>query len=159
MDGEGIYNHISKMTIGERRKYLQTVTPEQKIEYHKYNQKVRQAKFYSNAENKAYWNMHRRDYKQAMRKQEPDIYREANKRDVKNFREREKAKEEALKEKQAVSVVENEKKINEVSREGLKQEAIKERETKKALREKELEAKRVYMQKYRAKKKVEQKND
>jgi|LakMenEpi03Aug12_release.lakeMendotaPanAssembly.Ray.scaffolds.fasta_scaffold331443_1 hypothetical protein len=127
MNGEEIYNQISKMTLGERRKYLQTVTPEQKIEYQKYNQKVRQAKFYSNSENKAYWNMHRRDYKQAMRKQEPDIYREANKRDVKNFREREKAKEEALKEKQAVSVVKNEKEMNEVSREGLKQEAIKER--------------------------------
>jgi hypothetical protein len=154
MDGEGIYNHILKMTIGERRKYFQTITPEQKIEYQRYNQKMRQAKFYSNAENKAYWNMYRRDYKAGMRKQDPSIYREANRIDVHNFREREKAKEQALKEKQAISVVENDIKINETIRKDLKEEALKEREAKKAIKEKKLEAKRAYMREYRAKKKA-----
>ncbi len=41
--------------------------------------------------------MERRNYKQAVSQHEPSIYREANKRDIKNFREREKAKEHKIK--------------------------------------------------------------
>ena len=107
MNGETIYNLIKDFSIGERRKYFKTITPEQKIDYDKYNQKIRQKKFYSDPKNKERWNMERRDYKQMKRQEDPAIYREANKRDVKNFRMREQTKEQEIKEKKATEVLAN----------------------------------------------------
>ena len=162
MNGETIYNLIKDFSIGERRKYFKTITPEQKIDYDKYNQKIRQKKFYSDPKNKERWNMERRDYKQMKRQEDPAIYREANKRDVKNFRMREQTKEQEIKEKKATEVLANNIKmklarnkmniLKDEKRKVLKEEAKAERQLKKIKIDQKREANRIYMKEYRAKK-------
>lgn len=101
MDIVSIYEKASSIvSIGERRKYLATLTDEEKIEYRKYLGKLRQIKFNSNPENKDKYNAKRREHITLLRKNEPEKMKEQNNKDIKEYRKREKAMIENIKKKQ-----------------------------------------------------------
>ncbi len=53
MNGEYIYNMAnSQLNMTDRKKYLSTLTAEQRLLYTRYNNKVRQNKFKANDDNK-----------------------------------------------------------------------------------------------------------
>ena len=60
--------------------------------YNKESNKARKAKFNLNLENKEKLNEHRRNYIEEQRKEQPEVFKERNVKDVKNFRLREKEK-------------------------------------------------------------------
>ncbi len=92
MNGEQLYFTISQMTIGDRKIYLKTLTDNQRLLYTRYSNKMRQQKFNENKDNKDKYNEKRREYISKQREQKPDVFKQQNIKDVKAFREREKAK-------------------------------------------------------------------
>ena len=93
MDTSTLYELIqSKTNITERKKYIQTLTEEQKKAYTRYGNKIRQAKFASNAENKEKYNKKRADHNKAIRLEEPEKHRLLNIKYVGEYRSRKKDK-------------------------------------------------------------------
>ena len=93
MDTSTLYELIqSKTNITERKKYIQTLTEEQKKAYTRYGNKIRQAKFASGAENKEKYNKKRADHHKAIRLEEPEKHRLLNIKYVGEHRSRKKDK-------------------------------------------------------------------
>ena len=83
----------SKTNLTEKKKYIQTLTEDEKKEYRNYSNKLRQVKFASNPENKEKYNKVRAEYKKEIRENEPDKHKILNVKYVADYREREKEKE------------------------------------------------------------------
>ena len=79
----------SKTNITERKKYIQTLTDEQKKAYTRYGNKMRQAKFNADPENKEKYNKVRADHKKVIKEEDPEKYRLLNIKYVADFRQRE----------------------------------------------------------------------
>ncbi len=87
-----IYAIASNMNLKDRREYLKSLSVQERDLYNKESNKARQAKFNLNSENKEKLNEHRRKYIEEQRKEQPEVFKERNVKDVKNFRLREKEK-------------------------------------------------------------------
>lgn len=114
--------------------------------YKRYGNKLRQQKYNEKPENKEKLNEHRRQYIAKQRKEKPEEFKKQNIKDVKAFREREKAKLEEIDEK--IKKQEKEKtaeELNEIVYDII--ETIPKQE--------DLKKKREYMREYRQKKKKE----
>ncbi len=97
MDGKCFYDmENSQLNLKDRKIYLWTLTEAQKIFYTRYNNKVRQDKFKADEENKEKYNKIRNEHISNLRLKEPEKMREQNIKDVRAFRERERATEEAI---------------------------------------------------------------
>ena len=97
MDGKYFYDMAnSQLNMKDRKSYLSTLTEEQRKLYTRYGNKVRQDKFKADEENKQKYNEKRKVHIEKLRKNEPERMREQNIKDVRAFREREKATEEAI---------------------------------------------------------------
>ena len=92
MNGEQLYFTLSQMNIKDRKATLATLTENQKVLYKKYSNKMRQQRFNEKPENKEKLNEHRKIYIAEKRKENPILFQEKNNKDVRAFREREKAK-------------------------------------------------------------------
>ncbi len=91
MNGEYIYNMAnSQLNMTDRKKYLSTLTAEQRLLYTRYNNKVRQDKFKANDNNKEKYNKIRKEYITELRKTEPERMRDQNIKDAAAFRARKK---------------------------------------------------------------------
>ncbi len=86
----------SQLSMKDRKIFLSSLTEAQRILYTRYNNKVRQDKFKANEENKQKYNVKRKEHIEKLRKNEPERMREQNIKDVRAFRERERAAEEAI---------------------------------------------------------------
>ena len=94
MDTKTSYELIqSKTDLTEKKRFIKTLTEEQKKEYTKYSNKIRQAKFASNPENKEKYNKVRSEYKKEIREKEPEKHKILNIKYVADYRQREKEKE------------------------------------------------------------------
>lgn len=85
-----IYDIAQNKGIGERKVYLSTLTEIEKGYYKKEVNKANQKNFLKNPENKARYNMDRRDNIKRLRQEQPEKMKEQNIKDVKAFRQREK---------------------------------------------------------------------
>ena len=85
-----IYDIAQSKGIGERKAYLSTLTEIEKGYYKKEVNKANQKNFLKNPENKARYNMERRDNIKRLRQEKPEQMKEQNIKDVKAFRQREK---------------------------------------------------------------------
>ena len=100
MDGEQIYKMANSFTnMTDRKAYLSRLTEEQKKLYTKYNNKVRQDRFKANQVNKDKYNVIRKEYIAEKRKEQPEKYKEQNKKDVKTFRNKEREQKKILNDK------------------------------------------------------------
>ncbi|KAJ1463992.1 hypothetical protein T484DRAFT_3648789 [Baffinella frigidus] len=91
MDTTTIYEKIQQMTnITERKKYIQTLTEEEKKAYTRYGNKLRQAKFNADPANKEKYNKTRAEHKKVIKEEDPEKYRLLNIKYVGDFRLREK---------------------------------------------------------------------
>ena len=101
MDTTTIYNKIQQMTnITERKKFIQTLTEEEKKAYTRYGNKLRQAKFNADPENRERYNKVRAEHKKEIKEEDPEKYRLLNIKYVGDYRLREKediAKKEVIK--------------------------------------------------------------
>jgi hypothetical protein len=97
MDGKYFYEMAnSQLNMTDRKLYLSTLTAEQRLLYTRYGAKLRQSKFNAKPEKREEYNEKRKDYKIVKRAEEPKKYQELNIKDVRAFRAREKAKQEAI---------------------------------------------------------------
>ena len=104
MDTATIYDKIQLMTnITERKKYIQTLTEEEKKAYTRYGNKLRQAKFNADPVNKEKYNKVRADHKKVIKEEDPEKYRLLNIKYVGDFRLREKEEKEDIKKKSVVN--------------------------------------------------------
>ena len=97
MNGKDIYDmvrSISNMT--ERKQYLAKLPEEQKKLYTRYGTSLRQRKFNEKPDKKTEYNKIRKDYIADQRLANPELYKARNIKDVKAFREREKAQKEQI---------------------------------------------------------------
>jgi hypothetical protein len=167
MDGKYYYDMVnSHLNIKDRKIYLSTLTEAQKTLYTRYNNKVRQDKFKAKEENKIKYNDIRKEHIKDLRKKEPERMQKQNIKDVRAFRERERATEEAILKKEkskniltdAIKAYKAKKELKELKALKTAKEAAKPKEKKtKAQREAEaLKKKREYMQKYRAEQKAKE---
>lgn len=167
MNGEQLYFTISQMTIGDRKIYLKTLTDNQRLLYTRYSNKMRQQKFNENPANKQKLNDHRKEYIATQRKEKPEEFKQKNIKDVKAFREREKAKlnEIEAKLKANETLTKHIKAVN-ARKEIIVLKAKKTNEDVKDIlnsiidtipKQADLKKKREYMREYRAKKKAEAK--
>lgn len=85
-----IYEIAQGKEIGERKKYLGSLTEIERGYYKKEQNKELQRKFNRNPENVARYNMERKDNIQRLRTEQPEKMKQQNLNDVKAFREREK---------------------------------------------------------------------
>jgi hypothetical protein len=165
MNGEQLYFTISQMTIGDRKIYLKTLTDNQRLLYTRYSNKMRQQKFNENPANKQKLNDHRKEYIATQRKEKPEEFKQKNIKDVKAFREREKAKlnEIEAKLKATETFTKHIKAVN-ARKEVIVLKAKKTNEDVKDIlndiietipKQADLKKKRLYMREYRAKKKAE----
>ena len=92
MDGEQLYFTLSQMNLKDKKAMLATLTENQKLLYKRYSNKIRQQRFNEKPENKEKLNEHRKLYIAEKRKENPVLFQQNNIKDVKAFREREKAK-------------------------------------------------------------------
>ena len=92
MNGEQLYYTLSNMDLKDKRAFLATLSDNDKLLYKRHSNKVRQQKYNEKPENKASLNAHRKEYIAKQRLQKPEEFRKQNIKDVKAFREREKAK-------------------------------------------------------------------
>jgi hypothetical protein len=91
MDAMALYESIQlKTNITERKKYIQTLTDEQKKAYTRYGNKLRQAKFNGDPDNKEKYNKVRADHKKVIKEEDPEKHRLLNIKYVADFRQREK---------------------------------------------------------------------
>ena len=97
MNGEEIYNKVRSISnMTERKQYLAKLPEEQKKLYTRYGTSLRQRKFNENPNKKTEYNRIRKDYIADQRLANPDLYKARNIKDVKAFREREKAQKEQI---------------------------------------------------------------
>ena len=99
MGGEYYYNEANnQINAREKREYLARLTPEQRKEYDKYSNKLRQRKFLSNTENRERTNEIRLKHIKELRTnpETSDEMKQQNIKDVKNFRLRQKTKEQEI---------------------------------------------------------------
>jgi hypothetical protein len=97
MNGEEIYNKVKSISnMNERKQYLAKLPEEQKKLYTRYGTSLRQKKFNENPNKKTEYNRIRKDYIADQRLANPDLYKARNIKDVKAFREREKAQKEQI---------------------------------------------------------------
>ena len=97
MNGEEIYNKVRSISnMTERKQYLAKLPEEQKKLYTRYGTSLRQRKFNENPDKKTEYNRIRKDYIADQRLANPDLYKARNIKDVKAFREREKAQKEQI---------------------------------------------------------------
>ena len=87
-----IYQIARGKSLTDRKAYLQSLTEQERDFYKKEDNKMRQKKFNTNPENKDKYNDIRKTYIETSRQENPELFSERNVRDVKAFREREKAK-------------------------------------------------------------------
>ncbi len=87
-----IYQIARGKSLTDRKAYLQSLTEQERDFYKKEDNKMRQKKFNTNPENKDKYNDIRKTYIESSRQENPELFSERNVRDVKSFREREKAK-------------------------------------------------------------------
>ena len=167
MDGKYFYEMVnSQLNMKDRRIFLSTLTEAQKLLYTRYNNKVRQDKFKANEENKEKYNKIRKDHITELRKNEPERMREQNIKDVRAFRERERATEEAISKKtksintltDAIKAYKAKKEMKTLKEAKEAKEAAKPKEKKtKAQRTADaLAKKREYMRQYRAEQKAKE---
>jgi len=108
MDTKTLYELIqSKPNLTEKKRFIQTLTEEQKKEYTKYSNKIRQAKFASNPENKEKYNKVRAEYKKEIREKEPEKHKILNIKYVADYRQREKEKDAEDKKKEMPVLTKN----------------------------------------------------
>jgi hypothetical protein len=162
MDGKYYYDMVnSQLNMKDRKIYLSTLTEAQKTLYTRYNNKVRQDRFKANEENKEKYNKIRKDHITDLRKKEPERMREQNIKDVRAFRERERATEEAILKKtksintltDAIKAYKARKEIKTLKAAAAAPKAKKTKEQRKA---DALAKKREYMKQYRAEQKAKQ---
>ena len=146
MNGEQLYFTISQMTLQDKKIYLATLTEQQRMLYKRYGNKLRQQKYNEKPENKEKLNEHRRQYIAKQGEEKPEEFKKQNIKDVKAFREREKAKLEEIEEKLK-------KQEKEKTAEELKEIVYDIIET--IPKQADLKKKREYMREYRQKKKME----
>ena len=97
MDGKYFYELMQdQLTNADKRVLLSTLTPEQKLLYTRYGNKIRQQKFNAKPEKKEEYNNKRKEYIAEQRAQKPEIFQERNVKDVRAYRSRNKAKEQEL---------------------------------------------------------------
>jgi hypothetical protein len=164
MDGKYFYEMVnSQLNMKDRKTYLSTLTEAQKTLYTRYNNKVRQEKFKANEENKEKYNKIRKEHITELRKKEPERMREQNIKDVRAFRERERAAEEAIIKKEkskrtltdAIKAYKAKKELKalKTAKETAKP---KDKKTKAQRTADALAKKREYMRKYRAEQKAKE---
>ena len=163
MDGKYFYDLAnSQLNMKDRKSYLSTLTEEQRKLYTRYGNKVRQDKFKANEENKQKYNEKRKEHIEKLRKNEPERMREQNIKDVRAFREREKATEEAiLKKSKSINILTDAIKAYKARKQikTLKAAAAaapKAKKTKEQRKADALAKKREYMKQYRAEQKAKQ---
>ena len=167
MDGKYYYDMVnSQLNMKDRKIYLSTLTEAQKTLYTRYNNKVRQDKFKANEENKEKYNKIRKDHITELRKKEPERMREQNIKDVRAFRERERATEEAIfKKTKSINILtdaikaykaKKEMKTLKEAKEAKEAAKPKEKKTKAQRTADALAKKREYMRKYRAEQKAKE---
>lgn len=86
-----IYEECKTKTFKEKKIYVSSLTTEEQLLYKKYDNRMRQKKY--NEENREKLNEKRRQYLQKQRELFPEKYAELNRRDVKNFLNRVKERE------------------------------------------------------------------
>ena len=165
MNGEQLYFTISQMTIGDRKIYLKTLTDNQRLLYTRYSNKMRQQKFNENKDNKDKYNEKRREYISTQRKEKPEEFKQKNIKDVRAFREREKAKLNEIQAKlNATETLTNAIRVRKAKKEVITLKAKQTNDIVKNVlnciidtipKEAELKKKREYMRAYRAKRKAE----
>jgi hypothetical protein len=99
MGGEYYYNEANnQINAREKREYLARLTAEQRKEYDKYYNKIRQRKFLLNNENRERTNKIRLEYIRELRSnpETSEEMKEQNIKDVKNYRLRQKTKEQEI---------------------------------------------------------------
>ena len=114
MDIKEIYDKVNKLTLGDKKKALAQLTPEQKKEFDKYNNKQRQAKYLNKLKHddltkyeeiKQIKNNNKKKLLENPDKKEE--YKAKNINDVKKFRLNEKKKLEDIKKIQATNIIIN----------------------------------------------------
>lgn len=145
MNGEQLYFTISQMNLKDKKVYLATLTDAQKLAYKRHSNKLRQQKFNEKPENKEALNAYRRKYIAEKRTEKPDEFKKQNIKDVRAFRDREKAKLNEIHAKVKASTINKDVKdiLNDIIDTIPKQA--------------ELKKKREYMQQYRAEQKAKAK--
>ena len=164
MDGKYIYEMAnSQINLTARKQYLSTLTEEQRKLYTRYNNKIRQDKFKANEANKTRYNEIRKEHIAELRQNEPEKMKQQNIKDVRAFREREKAQEIILKKSKSINTLTDAIRARKARAElnSLKEAAAaaakqtkpkpKTKKTKEERHEDALERKREYMRQYRAK--------
>ena len=162
MDGKYIYEMANnQINMKDRKIYLSTLTEEQRKLYTRYNNKVRQDKFKANEENKEKYNKIRKEHIAELRKTQPERMKEQNIKDVRAFRERERATEEAiLKKTKSINIltdaIKTRKARIEMKELKTRKETAqpKEKKTTAQSTAEALAKKREYMRQYRAKQKA-----
>ena len=161
MDGKYFYDMAnSQLNMKDRKSYLSTLTEEQKKLYTRYGNKVRQDKFKADEENKERYNKIRKDHIENLRKNEPERMKAQNNKDVRAFREREKATEEAIfKKTKSINTLTDAIKAYKARKQmkTLKAAAApKAKKTKEQRKADKLAKNREYMKQYRAEQKAKQ---
>ena len=154
----------SQLNMKDRKEYLSTLTAAQKILYTRYGNKARQDKFKANEENKKIYNEKRKEHIEKLRKNEPERMREQNIKDVRAFREREKATEDAILKKtksintltDAIKAYKARKQMKTLKANAPHAAAPKAKRTKEQQKADTLAKKREYMKKYRAEQKAKE---
>ena len=151
--------------MGDKKIFLATLTDAQKLAYKRYSGKMRQQKFNENPANKQKLNDHRKIYIAEKRKEKPEVFKQQNIKDVKAFREREKAKLNEIEAKlKATEILTNAIRVRNAKKEVITLKAKKANEDVKEIlndiigtipKQAELKKKREYMRAYRAKRKAE----
>ena len=153
MNGEDIYNKVKSISnMTERKQYLAILSEEEKKLYTRYGTSLRQKKFNQNPDKKTEYNKKRKDYIADQRLAKPDLYKARNIKDVKAFREREKAQKEEINNKlKSVNTLTDAIRARKARKE---MEAL--RQIKAAAKQKAeiLAKKREYMRRYREKQKA-----
>lgn len=161
MDGKYFYDMANaQLNMKDRKSYLSTLTEEQRKLYTRYGNKVRQDKFKADEENKERYNKIRKDHIENLRKNEPERMKAQNNKDVRAFREREKATEEAIfKKTKSINTLTDAIKAYKARKQmkTLKAAAApKAKKTKEQRKADALKKNREYMKRYRAEQKAKQ---
>jgi len=163
MDGKYFYDMAnSQLNMKDRKSYISTLTEEQRKLYTRYGNKVRQDKFKADEEKKEKYNKIRKDHIEKLRKNEPERMKAQNNKDVRAFREREKATEETiLKKTKSINILTDAIKAYKARKEikTLKAAAAaapKAKKTKEQRKADALKKNREYMKRYRAEQKAKQ---
>ena len=161
MDGKYFYDMAnSQLNMKDRKSYLSTLTEEQRKLYTRYGNKVRQDKFKADEEKKEKYNKIRKDHIEKLRKNEPERMKAQNNKDVRAFREREKATEEAIfKKTKSINTLTDAIKAYKARKQmkTLKAAAApKAKKTKEQRKADKLAKNREYMKQYRAEQKAKQ---